>query len=300
MKKITHSKKFQTICITILMGSLLFSACTQASSDTNPQTNPVIPTYEVPTQKPPSPTPVTATEMPDTSITFGFLSVSIPPQVANGASGSEILPIDSADAAWWQKTPGHMELNLGDYYVLKDKFLQPKIFVYPAQAYAELVPTAFESMHRLNNILGNPSGTTNLDQLPVVPFFNSQPVFASNIAVASFQNGKGVRFLTEYGQNNLPVNNYDLLYQFQGLTSDGAYYIVAIFPITVPVLADTNDATASVPPGGITVPDTTDPKSIWQDYYTAVSELLNSAPQDNFSPPINQLDLLINSILITP
>ena len=54
-----------------------------------------------------------------------------------------------------------------------------------------------------------------------------------------FQVPEGVRFLTEYAQYPASANNQDLFYQFQGLSRDGAYYIVAIFPITVPVLAET-------------------------------------------------------------
>jgi hypothetical protein len=61
-----------------------------------------------------------------------------------------------------------------------------------------------------------------------VPFFNAAQVFASNIKVISFQNGKGVRFLTEYAQHAASANNHNLFYYFQGLTGDGAYYIIAI------------------------------------------------------------------------
>ena len=92
----------------------------------------------------------------DTAVTYGSLSFVVPPGVAGGASGSEYPRVDSEDAAWWQKTPGHLQVTLGDYYVLQGKFHQPQVSVYPAQAYAELVPPAFESLHRLNNILGIP------------------------------------------------------------------------------------------------------------------------------------------------
>ena len=225
----------------------------------------------------------------------------MPPGVASGASGSEYPRIDSEDAAWWQKTPGHLQVMLGDYYVLQGKFHQPQIYVYPAQAYAELVPPAFESIHRVNNILGySPDAPISADQLPAVPFFNAQQVFASNIQTISFQNGAGVRFLTEYAQYTAPVNNHELFYHFQGVTRDGAYYIIAILPITVPVLAETSDAAAALPPGGIAYPDITDPNADWQGYYTAVTDLLNATSPDAFTPTINQLDLLIQSMQIAP
>ena len=167
------------------------------------------------------------------------------------------------------------------------------ILLTPAQAYAELVPPAFESIRRVNNILYSPDAPIRADQLPAVPFFNAQPVFAANIQTLSFQNGAGVRFLTEYSQYNAPVNNHELFYHFQGMTRDGAYYILAILPITAPVLAETSDAAAALPPGGIAYPN-----ADWLGYYTAVTNLLNSIPLDAFTPSINQLDLLIQSMQI--
>jgi hypothetical protein len=251
-----------------------------------------VPATAIPTTQPPSNTVTTTT--------YGPLTLTIPPGVASGASGSEIGPFDSEDAAWWQKTPGHLEVMLGDYYVLQGKFHRPQISVYPAQAYAELVPPAFESLHRLNNILGNPGRSISADQLPAVPFFNAQQVFASNIQPISFQNGAGVRFLTEYAQYTAPVNNHELFYHFQGVTRDGAYYIIAILPITAPVLAETSDAAVAPPSGGIAYPDITDPHADWPAYYTAVTNLLDGTSPDTLTPTINQLDLLVQSMQIAP
>jgi len=235
-----------------------------------------------------------------TTVTFGNLILDIPSGVASGASGSEYPSVDSEDAAWWQKTPGHLQIMLDDYYVLQGKLQQPQIYVYPAQTYAELVPPAFESLHRLNNILGDPDVPSSIEQLPAVPFFNAQQIFASNIQVISFQNGKGVRFLTEYAQYAAPVNNHELFYHFQGVTRDGAYYIIAILPVTVPVLAETSDAGAALPPGAIAYPLAEGTNADMQGYYTAVTDLLNGTSLESFTPTISQLDTLIQSMRVTP
>ncbi len=233
------------------------SACAPIATGANLPTSTVVLATWTPAQIPVSPTPILATEAPgtaiptaqpsttETEVIYGSLSFVVPPGVASGASGREYPRVEGEDAAWWQKTPGHLQVTLGDYYVLQGKFHQPQIYVYPAQEYAELVPPAFESLHRLNNILGMPGGLLEADQLPAVPFFNAQPVFTSNIKTLSFLNGGGVRFLTEYAQYAAPVNNYELFYHFQGVTRDGAYYIIAVFPITAPVLAETSDAAAA-------------------------------------------------------
>jgi hypothetical protein len=319
MKKI-----FLFLSIFVIVTLACDLAVTVAPSIDSPlPTNTVIPATESNTQIPSSATPtpevfialtqaIPATAVPNmtatvsppsdtgTAVTFNPLSLVLPPEVASGASGSEFPRVDGDDAAWWQKTPGHLQVMLGDYYVLQGEFHQPQIYVYPAQAYAEMVPAAFESIHRLNNILHDPGAPIGNEQLPVVPFFNAQQVFASNIQVISFQNGHGVRFLTEYAQYAASANNTDLFYHFQGVTSDGAYYIIAVLPITAPGLAETSDGGAALPPAGIPYPYFANPNADMSGYYTAVTALLNSTPADAFTPTINQLDALIQSMRITP
>lgn len=322
------SENFSKLIITLLAWMILLSGCatkeiaTSVEASQSPliststplnvksawqtTTNPEITLTEDPSQDQtviiPTLSVVNTADQPTTSlgttVSYEMLSFFLPEGVASGASGRDIPGNDSKDAAWWQKTPGHLQVMLGDYYVLKGKSNQPQIYVYPSQAYAELVPAAFESLHRLYNILGAPGSQISTDQLPAVPFFNSQPVFVSNIQVISFQNGAGVRFLTQYAQYPAPINNQDLFYQFQGVTNDGAYYIVAILPITVPFLAENGDATGTLPIGGIDYPSMSNLNPDWDEYYTAATELLNATSPDSFTPAINQLDLLIQSIKI--
>jgi hypothetical protein len=234
-----------------------------------------------------------------TAVTFGRLSLDIPASVADGASGSDIPPVTNADAAYWEKTPGHLQVSLNDYYVLQGKLHQPQIYVYPAMPYVELVPAAFESMHRLRNVMNSAVPITP-EELPGVPFFNAAQVFASNIQAASFQNGSGVRFLTEYGQYPAPVNNRELFYHFQGFTNEGEYYIVAIFPITAPGLGESSDPESAVAIGGVAYPKMGDPSDDWKAYYAAAASLLEATAPEAFTPALNQLDALIQSIKITP
>ncbi len=245
--------------------------------------------------------PVTSqpTESAGLEVTYPPLSMVVPPQVANGASGSDQPRVDSDDAAWWEKTPGHLLVNLGDYYVLQGTAIQPQIYVFPAQEYAMLLPAAFEAVHRMDNLLyGSVSPTA--DVLPALPFLNAQQSYAANISMLSFQNGGGVRFVTQYAQYPAPANNQELFYQFQGLTRDGAYYIVATFPLTVPVLAETSAADSPLPAGGIAYPDMADPNADFASYYGAVTALLNSQPPEAFTPNLNQLDALVQSMLVAP
>ncbi|MDX1378760.1 MAG: hypothetical protein R3307_07925, partial [Anaerolineales bacterium] len=266
---------------------------------------------EASTQAPASATTIPATLVPNVipasplpssdgvPVFFKPISLVLPTGLASGISGSQIPRVDGPDRPAWELTPGHSVLKL-EGYLLQGKFHQPQIYVYPASGYAELVPGAFESMHRLQNVINGSGSSINAEQLPAVPFFNAAQVFASNIQTISFQNGTGVRFLTEYAQYAAPVNNHELIYHFQGFTSDGGYYIIAVLPITVPVLADTSEAGAVLPSGGIGYPDITSSNPDFQGYYASVADLLNTTSPDAFSPKISQLDALIRSIQIMP
>ena len=300
---------FITLFIAFAMACDLSVAVSPSTSTAPLPTNTVIAPSETFTSIPESATPIPATAAPaPTSILpppsfegaevfFGSLRLVLPPGLASGVRGSQLPRVDGEDSPIWGRTPGHTQLAL-EGYLLQGKFHQPQILVYPAQGYAELVPAAFESLHRLNNILGGMPLSS--EQLPAIPSFNAQQAFASNMQLISFQNGRGVRFLTEYGQYAASANNNELFYHFQGLTSDGAYYIIAVLPITVPVIAETSDGGAVLPPGGIPYPYFADPNADMEAYYAAVTALLDGTSPEAFSPTINRLDQLIQSMRITP
>ena len=267
----------------------------------------VAPTAIPATAVPPSSTPIPPTQVPAATpadpevapVTYGPLSFVLPAGLASGITGSQLPRAEGEGIAPWEVTPGHTLINL-EGYPLQGKFHQPQIFVYPASEYATLFPGAFESVHRLDNILYDPAGI-NLDQpLPLVPFFNAAQVFASNIQAVSFQGGGGVRFVTEYAQAPVPVDNQDLFYNFQGLSRDGTYYIIAIFPVTAPGLAETSDPSAPVPAEGVAFPDLNSTNPDFQGYYAAITDLLNGTAPQGFTPSLSQLDALIQSIQIVP
>jgi hypothetical protein len=265
----------------------------------------MIPASETPTQIPATLAPSATSTMQQPSfegvgVAIDPLSIVLSPGLASGSRGLQFpCNDDESVSPPWGMTPSHVQLKL-EGYLLQGKFHEPQIYVYPAQAYAEIVPLAFESVQRLNNILGNTGAPINEEQLPAIPLFNAQQVFASNIQVISFQNGQGVRFLTEYAQYAASANNQDLFYHFQGLTNDGAYYIIAILPINNPFLAETSDGGAALPPQSVPYPYFADPNADMQLYYKSVTDVLNVTPSQEFTPTISQLDLLIQSIKITP
>jgi hypothetical protein len=135
------------------------------------------------------------------------------------------------------------------------------------------------------------------ETLPTVPFFNAASQISAWIKILPFQNGSGVRSLTQYAQYAAPINNRELFYHFQGLTSDGKYYVIAILPVTAPILPEDEKPEATVPEGGVSIPADVGPSEV---YYFSVTEKLNSLSPDSFTPSLSALDTLIQSIVINP
>lgn len=225
--------------------------------------------------------------------TFNNISITIPAGLGTNAISQTVPASTDADAPTWGVAPAHLEITLTGY-PLQGKFHQPKIYVYPANEYAQINAGAAESMSRVRNVTaGTPLSKENM---PGVPFFNAAQVFAAQMQALTFQNGSGVRMVTEYAQYLAPINNNELIYQFQGLTNDGNYYMIAILPVTAPILAETDRPDAVIPTGGVPLPADGVPN---EAYYTAITDTLNALSPDSFSPPLTVLDSMIRSILVT-
>lgn len=89
---------------------------------------------------------------------YGPVGLVLPAGLASGISGEQFSRVEGDSVAPWEVTPGNTEVDL-EGYLLQGKFHQPQMFVYPVQAYAEMYPAAFESMHSLANIVYSDPGT---------------------------------------------------------------------------------------------------------------------------------------------
>jgi hypothetical protein len=142
---------------------------------------------------------VVATNTTDTGgvVQFNNVSFTVPLGVAKDAK-PETVPavIDPNNSPWWEVAPEHLKFTLTDYQ-LQDKFLEPQIFVYPANEYAQLNSTAAQQIQKLKTIIGGAPLTK--DAMPTFPV-NAGPIFASNMQVIDFKSGRGVRMLTQYDQ----------------------------------------------------------------------------------------------------
>ena len=234
-------------------------------------------------------TPVQTNGMP---VSYENVSFVIPNGLATGANPEKMTAVDTNSGAPWDIAPTHLRFTLTGY-PLQGKFSEPQIYVYPADEYAQVNSNASEQIGRLKKAV---SGSPLLKEtLPNVPFFNAEHILAANLKLLNFQNGNGVRELTQYDQYPAPVNNHELFYHFEGLTSDDKYYVIAILPITAPILAEDEKPESPVPAGGVPIPANTGPNEV---YYISVTQKLSALTPENYAPALDALDALVQSILI--
>jgi hypothetical protein len=244
-------------------------------------------TEALPPSTPTNQPPPTTEALP--AVTYEGVSFSIPPGVAQSVTPGSIpaAPGDPANSFPGDVYPAYLEFAFNDY-ALTGTFHKPKLMVYPAKEYAAMDPNAAQIIVKLGQVLQEKP--TEVKNLPFLPLWNAAQFMQANIRYLDFQNGSGVRFLTQYGQAAWPINNKDMFYTFQGLTSDGNWYVAAIFPASHPSLPY-DDQTV---PGG-------DPAAFaenFTNYLAQVEPQLSALPDDSFTPSLAALDAMVQSLQV--
>lgn len=250
------------------------------------------PATEIPATDPPGPHGI--------PVSFQNVSFVIPEGLALGAAG-EIIPASLEETgAPWEVGPEHIRFSFSGYDNSLGKFSNVEIRVNPVldDAGNEWMGN---SLNDLRAILASPNAPIAPRDMPKVPYFNAGQMFASQIKLVNFQGGSGVRAVTQYGQAVGPVNNNGTFYLFVGLTSDGKHYITVVLPIGASFLPDDYDSTQPAPPNAIPFPDyATASEAEFEAYYQAVTDQINAAAPEDFTPNLSQLDALVQSITIIP
>ena len=227
-----------------------------------------------------TPEPTATTQAPDCSGATFNLDASV-------AAGTtvEFLPQDEGEPGIPFTIHPAMVQYTFQGYVLADTFHDPIIRIYPVDDYVALMPSIADTVALLQQMLidqpAQPAGG-----IPFLPIWNAAQMVRAKVSYLSFQNGSGVRFITQYGQAYWLVNSHDAFYTFQGLTNGGECYISAIFPASNPAL----------PAEGAPPPGETEPEII--AYYDAIVPQLNAMSDASFVPSFTVLDALIASLEI--
>jgi hypothetical protein len=279
--------------------SFITKETTAPAAQPFPQPLPTAFSMSMPTLPGPSPIPPTQPQVlpseeslvvtPETrrEASFEGITITYDQSLASGIGGSTVPADPGASLA---SSPEHIWLTFADYPIYNQTF-RPEIRIYPVEEYRRLNKTAAAIIDNLQTLLAQQPGRWDAD-LPFLPVMNAAQLIRARALYFGFQNGSGLRYLTQFGQNAYPINNQNLVYVYQGLTSDGAYYISAVFPIGNPVLP----VDGSQIPGG----DFIAFEQEFQDYVGEVTELLNDSKPNDFVPDMNLLDNLLWLMTVNP
>jgi hypothetical protein len=129
-------------------------------------------------------------------------------------------------------------------------------------------------------------------EVPILPLINAAQTIQAQVRWLDFAGGSGVRFITSFTQEVVPIANDRLVYIFYGLTDDKQYGVTAVFPLaastlpeTAPILSD--EAITAL-------------NENYDAEMTAVTEQLNNLGSSDFAPQLSQLDALVQSLTIAP
>lgn len=158
-------------------------------------------------------------------------------------------------------------------------YRERQLLLYPIDAYRELFRTTpwelakFDKKIRLLKLLITNNSKNYTDVIPVFPPVEAMQIFCSQIRNLDFAEGAGVRFVSRYETGAGGTTNENIFYTFQGLTSDGRYYISVFYPITAKGLPET------------------------EVLLTTINFLNRLAPAD-FTPDLEKMDDMIESLRV--
>ncbi len=226
------------------------------------------------------------------------LGLTLEPIFAHSITGQASQ--ETANELWQLWQPGFLVYSLQNYPLAK-RADEAQLFIY------RIKDIEGESKHSADNIanlrrllqdkpaLGAYPRVGLAEPANYVPWLrpiNARPMMHAGVTYLDFQNGAGMRYLTQYAQALSVVNNAELYYTFQGLTQNGQYYIAAVLPVHhSALLADAHTA----PDGDA---------AVWMDlaknlqYMRKMAPLLDEAAPSSFTPNLANLDAMMRSISV--
>ena len=206
--------------------------------------------------------------------------------VAQGYSTLTVeAPSAGADIPYWDNLPAHTVTSLNGY-VIQNHLHKPQLIIYPADELAKFNEGAGRQVDELRALLQNQQTG---ERMPFLPLFNAAQLMHTQVKYLDFANGKGVRFLTQFSQAPMPINNHDLFYSFQGLINDGKYYLAAVLPVNH----------ASLPVDGIV--NDKEMEAYINNFPAKMNEAMaamNQQTANSFTPDLALLDAMMQSIVI--
>lgn len=214
------------------------------------------------------------------------LASSIWPEAIPGIPASEGEP-------FWMATPEHIRFTFADPWLPPGRsrmginlVAEAQILIFPTRGLADIDPWGSEQVEKLQRLLLEGELEPAAD-FPMFPLNNAFQVFRVQAKYLATEDIQGLRYITQYTQDNIPaINNQDLFYTFQGLSLDGGCYVAGFFPLTTNLVSDKPEITENWESY----------KDNYENYISETTALLNQAAATEFTPDLTLLDSLITSM----
>lgn len=249
----------------------------------------------------PTATPVVTTrQVQYENVSFGYYK-----SLGINATGQTVAESSGPDLPEWELAPKHIRFSLEGYPV-SGRAPEQALYVFPVEEYRAISPNGagpridavaellaqkpdLKEIYPLYTPLGVPANPTGAYHqyrafFPFLPPANAGRLITLKMEYLYFASGSGIRYLSEFVQDVEPVGTTKLFYSFQGLTSDGKYYVSAVFPVNANVLTTS-------------APDPTDLDAL-NSYNETLANSLEQSDSAVFSPNLRLLDSLVRSISV--
>lgn len=271
-------KNFMSNIITLVTIIFLTGLVACGLDSVAPTTAPTLSPTTLPVATLPTIGPAATDGLLHLSLDTGILATSFESETVAAVPASDAVP-------YWEVLPQYTRVTLQGYPI-SAHLMKPQIFIYPVEDLQTVNEGADSIIASLQTLLQSPQEMANM---PFLPMFNAAQVTHTQVQYLNFKNGQGLRYLTEFAQGILPINNHELIYTYQGITNDGKYYVAVILPVNHPSLPADGKVTGNEP---------SEFTSDFRLYVANLTGLLDSQAANTFVPDLAQLDSLTSSMEI--
>lgn len=164
-----------------------------------------------------------------------------------------------------------------------------QLLIFPVKDYRMIFQVVVDTIDALHALISKKPEAIE-GNLPFLPPMTATQTFGVQIKYLDFQNGSGIRYITHYSQEPAEITNKDILYTYQGLTTDGAYYVSFVFPLSAKGIPEKKDPRPD--------PDTF--AENYESYLTKVIQNLHTLSSQDYTPDVTLLDVIIESLVVKP
>ena len=245
----------------------------------------------------PAVTIVTPADATTAEVAYQNVHFSYAAQFASRVEVDEIAPVvDTGGMTMFGSQPGYTLFTLIGYPILR-QYSPAVVQIFPVSSFPNSDSISDQVLARLQAFLAARApltahaNTSGSEGIPVLPLVNAGQVIVVKPQYFNFQDGFGARFITFYAQGIGPITNEALFYAFEGITTDGKYVVSVQFPVKASILPDSFDPTTF---------DYNQFMATYTDYLTTTVNDLNLLQPQDYTPNLDTLDSLIQSIQVGP